>query len=447
MANIGSKIVIEINLGNRLTQRWIAFGRLLRRNGVETTSGQVRDLLRVLPLLDLSDRESVYFASRALLCSRREDLPRFDLTFRQFWGRTRQIIIPSDTGSLVPQTSPDGSKPEGTPEPRQTPKVVPSMERTILADADNVGKSSAAGDDQEGQLERALLYSTQERLRHLDFARFTEEELAAARALMASWRWEPGLRRTRRLAAARRGRRLDFPRTLRRAMRTSGVPYSLAMRAPRRKPRPLVLLCDVSGSMAPYTRMLLHFLHTVLRGTAQAEVFVFGTRLTRITRQLRARNVDQALADVGRQVVDWSGGTRTGEALRVFNTTWGRRVLGQGAVVCVISDGWDRGDPTLLAAEMAHLQRTAFRLIWLNPLLGLPGYRPLTRGMSAALPFVDDFLPVNDIASLESLARLLSSLDFDVRPDRRQIILPKQPVTAVPPIPRFSVMVGTSSGN
>jgi uncharacterized protein with von Willebrand factor type A (vWA) domain len=433
------------DLGNRLAQRWIAFGRLLRRNGVETTPGQVRDLLRVLPLLHLSDRESVYFASRALLCSRREDLPRFDLTFRQFWGRTRQIIIPSDTGSLVPQTSPDGSKPESTAESPQTRKVVPSVERTVLADADNVSASDVAGDDQ-GQLERALLYSAQERLCHLDFARFTDEELASAKALMASWRWEPGLRRTRRLAAARRGRRLDFPRTLRRAMRTSGVPYTLATRAPRRKPRPLVLLCDISGSMAPYTRMLLHFLHTVLRGTAHAEVFVFGTRLTRITRQLRVRNVDQALADVSRQVVDWSGGTRTGEALRMFNTTWGRRVLGQGAVVCVISDGWDRGDPALLAAEMAHLQRTAFRLIWLNPLLGLPGYRPLTRGMSAALPFVDDFLPVNDIASLESLARLLSSLDFDVRPDRRQIILPKQPATAIPPIPRFSVKVGTAPG-
>jgi uncharacterized protein with von Willebrand factor type A (vWA) domain len=291
-------------------------------------------------------------------------------------------------------------------------------------------------------MRRALLYSTQERLRRLDFSRFSDEELSAARALMLTWRWKPGLRRTRRLAPARRGRRFDFPRTLRRAMRTHGVPYTLALRAPRRKPRPLVLLCDISGSMAPYTRMLLHFLHTVLRGISHAEVFLFGTRLTRITRQLRHRNVEQALADVGKQVVDWSGGTRTGEALRAFNTKWARRVLGQGAVVCIISDGWDRGDPALLAAEMAYLQRLSFRLIWLNPLLGLPGYRPLTRGMSAALPFVDDFLPVNDIASLETLADLLGSLDFDVRPDRRQVLLPRAESAAqAQPVPRFSVKV------
>jgi uncharacterized protein with von Willebrand factor type A (vWA) domain len=167
--------------------------------------------------------------------------------------------------------------------------------------------------------------------------------------------------------------------------------------------------------------MLLHFMHVLRREVGHAEVFLFGTRLTRITRQLRVRDVDQALAEVGRQVVDWSGGTRIGEAFRVFNTTWARRVLGQGALVCIISDGWDRGDPGLLADEMAHLQRTAFRLIWLNPLLGLQGYQPLTRGMAAALPFVDDFLPANDLASLQSLAQLLTSLDLDARPDRRQV--------------------------
>jgi uncharacterized protein with von Willebrand factor type A (vWA) domain len=172
--------------------------------------------------------------------------------------------------------------------------------------------------------------------------------------------------------------------------------------------------------MAPYTRVLLHFLHTVERKVGHAEVFLFGTRLTRITHQLRVRDPDRALASVSKGVADWSGGTRIGASLRAFNTVWARRVLGQGAIVCVVSDGWDRGEPALLAAEMAHLQRTAFRLIWLNPLLGLRGYQPLTRGMVAALPSIDDFLPANNLASLQSLAGLLATLDLNFRPERRQ---------------------------
>ena len=235
-------------------------------------------------------------------------------------------------------------------------------------------------ENEEDKITQALLYSAQERLRKLDFARFTEEEMTAAKALMAGWKWDPGLRRTRRLTPKKRGRRLDAPRTMRRAMRTGGVPYALSWRGPRNKPRPLVLLCDISGSMAPYTRMMLHFLHILRREVGHAEVFLFGTRLTRITRQLKVRDVDVALAEVSSQVQDWSGGTRTGEALRTFNTHWARRVLGRGAVVCIISDGWDRGDPSLLAAEIAHLQRMSFRLIWLNPLLGVSGYKPLTQG-------------------------------------------------------------------
>lgn len=419
-------------LGARLAQRWINFGRLLRRNGVNTTSGQVRDLLRILPLLDLSDRETVYHASRSLLCSRREDLPRFDLVFRQFWGRTRQIIIPSDTGSLSegePRAS--GPAPE-SPETQQKPVTLPTIEHSVLADSEDALSGGGVGNEEK--VERALLYSTQERLRHIDFARYTDEELAAAKALLANWEWKPGLRRTRRFAPAKRGRRLDFNRTLRRAMRTQGIPFYLERRAPRLKPRPLVLLCDISGSMAPYTRMLLHFLHTLMRGAGHVEVFLFGTRLTRITRQLRVRSVDQALAEVGKQVVDWSGGTRTGEALRTFNTKWARRVMGQGAVVCIISDGWDRGDSALLASEMSYLQRMSFRLIWLNPLLGIAGYQPLTRGMVAALPYVDDFLPIQNLANLEMLAALLNSVDLHVRPERRQgglLVAPSAPSSVI----------------
>jgi uncharacterized protein len=427
-------------LGSRLARRWIDFGRLLRRNGVSTTGGQMRDLLRVLPMLDLQDRESVYFAARSLLCSRREDLAGFDLVFRQFWGRTRQIIIPSDTGSLEEVQSPTPNAQSQDLQPGSQDRGEMLVDRSTLADSDDTAIRD--GDEQEQSVERVLLYSAQERLSKLDFARFTDEELAAARALLAGWKWDPGVRRTRRLAPKRRGHRLDYPRTLRRAMRTSGVPYDLLTLGPRRKPRPLVFLCDISGSMAPYTRMLLHFLHTLRRGVDRAEVFVFGTRLTRITHQLRARDVDLALADVSRQVADWSGGTRIGGALRTFNTTWARRVLGQGAVVCIVSDGWDRGDPGLLAAEIAHLQRSSFRLIWLNPLLGISGYQPITRGMAAALPFIDDFLPANNLTSLQALAGLLSSMDLNNRPGRRQVVLPGAQAKAPPQeAPPFTVAV------
>jgi len=415
-------------LGDRLTRRWIDFGRLLRRNGVAVTAGQVRDLLRALPLVDLKDRNEVYFASCAMLCARKDDLPKFDLTFRQFWGRTRQIIIPSDTGSLEERRpATDNRRPardEGGIETAKQRPILPVIERAILSDVGDKGELE--GEDEEDKITQALLYSAQERLRKLDFARFTDDELTAARAMMMGWEWKPGLRRTRRLTPRKRGSRLDAPRTMRRAMRTEGVPYTLSWRGPRHKPRPLVFLCDISGSMAPYTRLMLHFLHILRREVGHAEVFVFGTRLTRITRQLKLRDVDVALAEVSSHVQDWSGGTRTGETLRAFNTRWGRRVLGQGAVVCIISDGWDRGDPELLAAEIAHLQRMSFRLIWLNPLLGVSGYKPLTRGMVAALPYIDDFLPANDLDSLRTLADLLTNLDMSTRPARRQTLLDRR---------------------
>jgi uncharacterized protein with von Willebrand factor type A (vWA) domain len=300
--------------------------------------------------------------------------------------------------------------------------LLPMIERTTILDAEDEGNPGS--ENEEDEITQALLYSAQERLRKLDFARFTEEEMTAAKALMAGWKWDPGLRRTRRLTPKKRGRRLDATRTMRRAIRTGGVPYNLSWRGPRTKPRPLVVLCDISGSMAPYTRMMLHFLHILRREVGHAEVFLFGTRLTRITRQLKVRDVDAALAEVSSHVQDWSGGTRTGEALRTFNTHWARRVLGRGAVVCIISDGWDRGDPSLLAAEIAHLQKMSFRLVWLNPLLGMPGYKPLTRGMAAALPYIDDFLPANNLDSLRTLADMLAGLDMSTRPSRRQSLLP-----------------------
>jgi hypothetical protein len=207
--------------------------------------------------------------------------------------------------------------------------------------------------------------------------------------------------------------------TLRSSLRHGGEILSLERRVRRTKQRDLVLLCDISGSMDRYSRLVLQFVHTVRHAVGKVEAFVFGTRLTRITRQLRHREIHAALDDVAAYVVDWAGGTRIGESLQTFNQRWGRRVLSRGAIVVIISDGWDRGDIDLLSREMRRLQRSAFRLIWLNPLLGSAGYRPQTVGMAAALPFVDDFLPANNMKSLVEMAQLLQTVDHR-RPSRAQ---------------------------
>jgi len=201
-------------------------------------------------------------------------------------------------------------------------------------------------------------------------------------------------------------------RTLRRSLRSEGEIFSWSYREPKSKPRPLIVIADISGSMERYTRLLLHFIYGMKSALSQpVEAFVFSTRLTRITRPLQIRDLDLALKNVGQLVNDWAGGTRIGESLKTFNFQWGRRVLGRGAVVLIISDGWDRGDVAVLKREMARLKRNCHRLIWLNPLLGAPDYEPLTRGIQAALPSIDNFLPVHNLASLEDLANRLANLE------------------------------------
>jgi uncharacterized protein len=208
-------------------------------------------------------------------------------------------------------------------------------------------------------------------------------------------------------------------RTIRESLRTGGEPIRLYRRRRKLKRRPLVVLCDISGSMERYSRILLQFIYAITNHLEKVEAFVFSTRLTRITRQLQRREVDAAMDEVTRSIRDWAGGTRIGEALKMFNYDWARRVLGQGAIVLIISDGWDRGDVGLLSQEMARLQRSAHRLIWLTPLLGSPYYEPLTRGIQAAMPYIDDFLPAHNLASLEQLGELLEDLS-ERRPSRKQ---------------------------
>ncbi len=378
----------------RLVDNLVLFGRALRRLGMEVTPAQLQELVRALAQLDLARRDDVKDAARAVLVSRREQIPLFDRAFDLFWR--------SWEGWQGPGFDLDVSTQENQAQERLQP---------ALESGENGQASPESPEEQEAWL---LRYSAQERLRHKDFAQLTPQERRQVQQLIQEMRWAWARRRSRRLVASQGSGRLDLRRTFRRNLRHGGEMLGLARRQPKEKARPLVLLCDISGSMESYTRMLLQFLHAVTQGgmaqgRRRVETFVFGTRLTRITPQLRQGDVDQALAQAGRAVQDWAGGTRMGQALRTFNRHWSRRVLGQGALALIISDGWDRGEPALLAQEMARLQRSCHRLIWLNPLLGSPDYRPLTRGMQAALPFVDAFLPVHNLASLEQLAALLEA--------------------------------------
>lgn len=387
-----------------LLHNLLLFGRLLRGLGLDVNPGRMIDLVNALGMIEIGRKQDFYHAARTLLVHKRDDLKLFDDAFHFFWRKPEEgweINLPSIQQRV-----------------RRKPVVKPPDLRAP--------KSSSEGADEQPDpnrppiIEMTLTYSPNEVLRRKDFAEMTGEELTAVKQLMAALIWRLGHRRTRRQKPGR-GQLLDLRRTMRRIIRYGGEMFHLARREPKYKPRPLVIIADISGSMERYTRLLLQFIYSLSEGLDQrVEAFVFSTRLTRITRQLRGHELDHALREVSRAVQDWSGGTRIGDALKAFNFEWGRRVLGGGAVVVLISDGWDRGEVGVLRGEMARLQRSSHRLIWLNPLLGSPDYEPLTRGMQTALPFIDDFLPVHNLASLEDLADKLANID-DQRAVRRQV--------------------------
>jgi uncharacterized protein with von Willebrand factor type A (vWA) domain len=364
----------------------LRFGRLLHAAGLEAPPGRMVEVAQALTHIDISRRADFYFTLQSLLVSRPQDRALFAEAFRLFW---REPLGPGAQGRRrVVRT--------GTPR-------VESLAGEIAGDAAGVPALEASASRTSAQS-----YSDREVSRTADFATFTEEELQQARQVLATLRWNVDERRTRRWRQGK-GRALDFRRIVRRNLRYGAEPIVVPTKRRKVEVRPLVLLCDVSGSMERYARMLLYFVHG-LASRRRVEAFVFATRLTRITRDLvRAQAADVVPAIPGR-LPDWGGGTRIGEALRAFNVRWARRVSGRGPVVLLISDGWDRGEPDLLRREMRRLQRTCHRLIWLNPLLGSPEYQPLTRGMQAALPFVDDFLPVHNLTSLDALASHLNAL-------------------------------------
>jgi uncharacterized protein with von Willebrand factor type A (vWA) domain len=268
---------------------------------------------------------------------------------------------------------------------------------------DSPGSSEASDDPQI-----TLRFSAMEVLRNKDFANYTDAELRDAQELMTRLRFIGPPRRSFRQRRSKRGRRPDLQATLRSALRTGGEPITRHWRVSGERLRRLVLLVDVSGSMEPYARALLRFVHAAVSGRQKVEAFAIGTRLTRVTRELNSRDPDKALAQASTRVTDWSGGTRLGECLRLFNDQWGVRGMARGAIVVVLSDGWDRGDPAVLGAEMQRLQRVSYHMIWVNPLKVSPGYAPLARGMAAALPYVDHFVEGHSMAAMEELAQVIA---------------------------------------
>ena len=393
---------------NYLLHNLILFGRLLRALGMDVNPGRMIDLVHALEHVNLARKADFYFTARSLLVHDREDLPLFDQAFELFWRAPREKTLFSELFQ------------PGTETPRDEPLVATAELEKVEQDSD----PNEADDEVQEIIEITRTYSTRELLYHKDFGELTQDEMQAVKWFMAQMVWELGLRRTRRQRPGR-GQRLDLRRSLRRNLRYGGELIEWPSRQFKYKPRPLIVIADISGSMERYTRLLLHFIYGLAKKLEQqVEAFVFSTHLTRITRQLRNKEIDRALEEVSYEVSDWSGGTRIGDSLKTFNFEWGRRVLGRGAIVLLISDGWDRGDPELLRKEIGRLQRSCHRLIWLNPLLGSAQYEPLTRGMQAALPYIDDFLPVHNLASLEDLATHLQNLTAEKRPSRRQQLLP-----------------------
>ena len=387
----------------------LTFVGLLRRAGVRTSLGQTLDFLQALELVDLGERQQVYHAGRSLLVNRREDLKLYDALFARFWA-------PPGKATARPRKAP------------RAPRHDPGKERPFTI-VNYMAYKARRADQEIDVVDRTATFTSAEVLRRKDFSTLTPEELRTVRRLMEQLTWRLAERQTRRRERHRRGDRLALRATLRAAARRGALPHRLPRTRRRVKDRPLVVLADVSGSMEKLSRLVLQFFYGLSHSLEDVEAFLFGTRLTRVTRELRLRNVDRALDAASRAVPDWSGGTRIGESLAEFRRRWGRRVLRRGAVVLVLSDGWERGGTERLEREVRWLQGRCHRLVWLNPLAGRPGYQPLVEGMAAALPHLDDFLPVHNLESLEVLAAHLARL-----PRRRGAgkTLPSFPAHSIP---------------
>lgn len=370
-----------------LTDNLVHFVRYLRAAGIRVVPQTTADLVRATELVGLESRDDVHDAFLALTTTRGADRAVFDEAFELFFG-SGKVVEPRGLGDLPPKI----------PDNARANVIIPVLRSKA---------QSGPPDNGFEDLDEQLGASSVERIGTKDFDELTRDEQAEVKRLIAAMMWRPSEAKGRRLGPARRGPKPDMRRTLRRMMSGEGDLMRLAFSDRRERRRPLVVLADVSGSMDRYTEMFLYFIHAAQGRLGRVEAFVFSTHLTRITRQLRHPDPRMALDRVATHVSDWSGGTRIGDALRTFNWEWSRRVTRGGAVALVISDGWDCGDPELLATEMGRFARSLHRVVWLNPLAGRPGFAPETRGLRAILPHVDDFLPVANLADLRDLVRLL----------------------------------------
>ncbi len=362
----------------------VRFGRLLRERGFSVVPDTAADMLSALSAVDVARSDDVRAALKAVTVTNPQQAVLFDQCFDAFFGTSP--MPPNDTDE-------------------------PEDDQTLRVESWTI-RSPTIGDDEEADEEVSdqVGASSIRRFAHRDFSDMDDAELDRARRLVANMQWQPSSVKSRRWSADNVGRRPDMRRTLRRTVGPRGDLLELAMSDRRLRRRPLIVIADVSGSMEAYAEMMLTFAHAARARIHHVETFAFSTHLTRITRELSRRDVRAALKKVSDAVDDWSGGTKIGEALRMFNRSWSRRVCRGGPVLLIVSDGWDCGEPALLRQEMARLSRSVNRVVWLNPLAGRPGYAPETRGMQAVLPYVDDFLPSANLRDLSEVVDLLESI-------------------------------------
>ena len=378
-------------------ERLIGFGRSLRTRGLAVGTGRIVTFCRAAAALGALDRDDLYWAGRASLISRPEDVEAFDAAFDACFrdGIRIELNLPTSAPQEVVDEGdvPDGVQPDG----------VGTNERPLASR----WSRAAEGEDPEGEAAVRIVASAYEILREKSFSDLTDEERARVSRLIRGIAVSVPARHTRRLKPDDAGSRFDMRRTLRRSLRTQGEPFHRAFRARGIRVRPLVLILDISGSMAPYSRALMQFAFATMAAGRKVEVFCFGTRLTRVTRVLRTKDPDRAMHELGRQVFDWEGGTKIGESLKTLLDEWSPRAALRGSVAVICSDGLERGEPDLLRSQMARLRRLAHKVVWVNPLKGSPRYEPLAQGMAAALPSIDVFLPGHNLESLEELGRAL----------------------------------------
>jgi uncharacterized protein len=391
----------------RLAENVMHFARLLRAAGLRIGPDRVLDCVKALDIAGAHQfplrREDWYWTMSAVLLSRHEQRPIFDQAFRIFWRDPK--LAEKMMQLMLPQAYGRAAKPEEQQSQRLTDALFHQKR-----------------EEQESErldIEARLTFSPREVLSRMDFDTMSAAELAEAKRMLAELRLPLPLVRTRRKRISAKGRSIELRASLRESLREGGDIIPLVRAAPRELHPPLVVLCDISGSMNPYSRMFLHFLHAITNDRDRVSVFVFGTRLTNITRQLRHRDVDVAMAKVADAIKDWSGGTRIGASLREFNWRWGRRVLAQNACVLLVSDGLDREAGEGLTEEMERLAKSCRYLVWLNPLLRYDKFEARPAGVRAMLPHVDLFLPVHNLKSLVELARTLSGPLTRAQPEKR----------------------------